>query len=241
MDAHPLERAKTYPYRIPDNSYLLVGGSCQELPRGTPLPDLSGRRPVLACGSNQSPDQLARKFAGWDGDAILVTRAWLEGFDVVYSAHFSSYGAIPATLQRSPGTTVGLSVTWLTPIQLRRMHETEAVGMNYDFGHLEDIALTLVDGDMLDGAFAYVSRRGCLTADGAPIALAAMEAVGRSWPSLNQEQVQARARDQLAPDRPLDRFIAENIDDVDVRRTRTETLSADGHPFAGDGFVRIAV
>jgi hypothetical protein len=241
MDVHPLHRAKAYPYRIPDYSYLLVDGSCQALPRGAPLPDLSGRRPVLACGSNQSPEQLGRKFGGGDGDAILVTRAWLEGFDVVYSAHFSSYGAIPATLQRAPGTTVGLSITWLTPTQLRRMHETESVGLNYDFGHLDDIALTLVDGDLLDGAFAYVSRRGCLTIDGTPVSLAAMEAVGRSWPALHQEQMQAWARDRLAPDRPLDRFIADNIDDMDIRRTRIETLSAGGRPFAYDGFVHIAV
>lgn len=53
--------------------------------------------PVLAIGSNGSPQQLARKFPASrfpDGVLIPVVRAVLEDFDVVYAPLLAAYGAV---------------------------------------------------------------------------------------------------------------------------------------------------
>ncbi|MDA1089456.1 MAG: hypothetical protein O3A85_03970 [Proteobacteria bacterium] len=70
MPPDSLRRAKTYPYDIPLRSYVVAGGSYRELAPCAPAPDIDGCRAVLAVGSNQSPEQLLRKFPGqdWGGD-----------------------------------------------------------------------------------------------------------------------------------------------------------------------------
>ncbi len=104
-------RAKAYPFRVPRASYLLAGGAARHLDPGEVFEDrhLRGRIPVIACGSNRSPDRLIEKYGG-DGDTILVERARLAHFDVVFSAHISGYGSIPATLAASETTRVEVSV-----------------------------------------------------------------------------------------------------------------------------------
>jgi hypothetical protein len=57
-----------------------------------------------------------------------VTPAWLHDRAVVYSAHFTSYGALPATLHRCPGVCTRLCVTWLTATRLELMHRSEGAG-----------------------------------------------------------------------------------------------------------------
>ncbi len=239
MQAETARHATDYPFAIPAESYLLEGGRWSALPGGARAVDLGGRVPVLACGSNQSPEQLARKFADGPRGPIPVTRALLEGFDAVYSAHFSRYGAIPATLQHCPGTTVALSVTWLTPVQERRMHDTEAVGVNYDYGRLEGVTLEVDGGLELHHPLAYVSRWGCLTEGGMPLALAAVDARARRWRALDQTQVLDLVRARLAPGESLETFVAEGAESKDVRRIRTEALSATTQPFSYPGFVPV--
>jgi hypothetical protein len=177
--------------------------------------------------------------AGFIDGPVPVIRAGVTGFDSVYSVHFSRNGSLPATLHQAPGATASLFVNWLTPAQQRRLHETEAVGRNYDFGRLDGIQVRMDDGGVLTHAFAYVGRHGCLISDGAPVALAAVPATGRRWPALTEEQV--LARDRLAPDRPLDDFIRETISQEKTRLARTDTLKSDGRPFSYGGFTRIAV
>ena len=241
MDHDPLRWAKSYPYQIPARSYVLADGGYEELPEGGPLPDLCGRQPVLACGSNQSPERLAHKLAGFIDGPVPVIRARVTGFDSVYSVHFSTSGSIPATLHQAPGATASLFVNWLTPAQQQRLHETEAVGRNYDFGRLDGIQVRMDGGGVLTHAFAYVGRHGCLINDDAPVALAAVPATGRRWPALTEEQVLALARDRLAPDRPLDDFIRETISEEKTRLARTDTLKREGRPFSYGGFTPIAV
>ena len=119
-------RALNYPYSYPAYDFVLDKGSV------APLPDrnsLEGRVPVLAIGSNRSPEQLLRKFG--DQDFLPVTCVKLCDYDVVYAAHIASYGSIPAVLARSPGTIVDIAITWFTKSQLQRMHETEAVSYTH--------------------------------------------------------------------------------------------------------------
>ena len=97
-----LKRALDYPYATPDRSYLYLDGGARELPGAGA--DLSARTPLLSYGANAAPDALARKLAPLPGVEMPVLRSELEDFDVVYSAHVSPYGAVPATLLESPGT-----------------------------------------------------------------------------------------------------------------------------------------
>ena len=71
---------------------------------------LNGRQPVLAVGSNASPKQLDRKFAqsgaANDSEAFVpIVPGTVDDLDVVYAAWVSSYGAVPATVMRSNGST----------------------------------------------------------------------------------------------------------------------------------------
>ena len=205
------------------------------------MPDLSGRRPVLALGSNQSPEQLVRKFKNTDLGPIPVTRAKLRDFDIVYSPHVASYGSIPATLRHSPGTRVTLFVNWLTPSQETRMHDSETATGNYHFGRLDGIELDLEAGQAMTSAFVYSSRRGALSRDGLPVTLAAVKAENRRWPSMTQEEIQDHARNQIEPDQRLDAFVLEAIENLSTRSARTKALMKNSLPFNYHGFTPIEV
>jgi len=226
-----LALAKAYPFFIPEESFLLLDGAVRPL---DPAADglFAGRVPVLAVGSNQSPDQLRRKFAHLPAPvAVPVTRAWLADFDVVYAAHVTRYGSIPGNLCPAPGARVRLSVTWLDPDQLAAMHATEISGGSYVFGRLGGLDLAIDGGPVLREAYGYVSLQGCLRQDGGPIALAAIRAEGRFFPSLSQEAMLERLRRRCGSSRPLDDFILETIADPALRRDRTRRLREDCLPF----------
>jgi len=201
---------------------------------GIPSTEISN----IASGSNQSPRQLARKFDCLEGAPIPVLRSRIENFDSVYSPHFSTYGSIAATMHFSPGVSADLFTTWLDDAQLRRMHDTEALGLNYDFGRLDGIRVEIDGIGDRDQVFAYIGRRGALSHMKQPVALADITARGRAWPAMTQTQVQALARDRLSPGQDLNTFIDENIRHVDIRHERTTCLATDAVPFSHSGFVR---
>ncbi|HEX5983451.1 MAG TPA: hypothetical protein VFY69_04515 [Solirubrobacterales bacterium] len=184
-----LKRALDYPYATPERSYLFRDGEARELPSGGP--DLDGRTPLLAYGANAAPAALARKLAPLPEVELPVLRTELEGFDVVYSAHVSPYGAVPATLHESPGTTAPAFVLHPTPEQLALLAGSEP---NYDLVEVAGIA-------------AFRSKHGCLLIDGSPVALAAVRAAGRTLPELDQPAVLERVRAHLEPDASLEAFI----------------------------------
>jgi hypothetical protein len=117
-----VERAMRYPYAVPARAFAQLGHDTLS-PDDVEV-DLAERTTLLAYGSNGSPEVLGRKLA-LSADPVLVEPAWLHDFDVVYSAHISPYGAIPATLQSSPGTAARVAVLHLTPEQLRLVSATE--------------------------------------------------------------------------------------------------------------------
>ena len=223
-----LARARDYPYDVTERSFLFAGGGVR------PLDEMdshrAGRVAVLAYGSNQSPAQLRRKFG--DDAVIPVQRARMVGFDVVYSAHFTIYGAVAAMLQVAPGTTVSLAVTWLDPAQFAHMTETETRVANYDHKRLERIDLRLDDGTRLTMVDAYVGRRGNLMHDGAPLALEAVRAEGRTHRARTTAAVLELMRDRLAPGHDLDDFILRLVDDADFRHRHTARIGEDARPFA---------
>lgn len=227
MISDPVAHAKSYPFPAPDHCFLYEGGSWRRLNGGF---DRAGRTPVLAAGSNQSPEQLRRKYGHMaDCGPIPAQRGRLADFDVVYAAHLTAYGSVPATFQRSPGTAVTVFVLWLDARQLARMHETEG---NYTYDHLEDIRIVLDAGGTLEAAYAYSSRAGCLNHGGGCASLAEIAARGRRFPALTQVEMLAAVRDRLAPGGPLDPFVRAHIEDRALRQARSAALMRDAHPIA---------
>jgi hypothetical protein len=217
--------AKSYPFPRHDHCYVFEGGRTVRLAPAEAC-DTAGRTPVLAAGSNQSHEQLARKYAGRAG-AIPVWRGRLHDFDVVYAAKFTGYGSVPATFQSSPGTAVTVFVQWLTGDQLQRMHETEG---GYDYDSLTGIRVAFDRGGDLTEAFAYSSSTGALAHGGAPIAIAEISAERRRYKQMTQIEMLEAVRARLAPDVALDAFIAQNLADVNLRAARAAMLHGDALP-----------
>ena len=221
-----LDRARGYPYAIPGGSYTWRGGEVAAFD-----PALrKDRTPVLAIGSNQSPDQLTRKFGG-EGQ-IPVQRARLRDFDIYYSAHITGYGSVPAMLQNAPGAEVTLSVNWLDDRQLDIMHGTELTAAKYRYEVIEDIALALDCGADLDFVHLYVGVNGHLLDDGDAVALSAVPAKGRRPKALTTAEVLEVVRQRFSPRDGADEFVLKLVEDPDFRAACTESISGDAVPFA---------
>ena len=226
--------------RHPDDVIVSITGLLADFGiRDTP--PLSERTPVLAYGSNAAPSQLARKYHHMPDAVIPVFQAFVSDIDVVYSAHLTRYGAIPATLAASPSTILQTSMTWLAADELVAMHESEvgrsgAVPGNYSFGEFRE---SIVSSEVaFDGrpVRAYVSRFGALGLREAPLALAPVSAAHRSFTAYTKKAVLEVARDFLAPKHDLDRFILAAIRDDSTRGEWSRRLRDTAHPVALPGF-----
>ena len=235
-----LFRATAYPYPVPAQSYLFDNEQAEPLPLPADL-DYRNRTPVLAIGSNRSPYQLARKYAGAGSrhHRIPVTRAWLADHDVVFATHMSGYGAIPANLMFVPGMRVRLAVTWLDPEELETMHATEIKGQspNYCYARLDGIRLELDHpgpggARRLDSVTAYVSPFGFMAHEGRPIGLAALEAEGRPHPAATVAQALDHLRRRAKDERRLEDFICGAMEDEALRRRLTALMRETALPFA---------
>ncbi len=221
-----LARAAGYPYEAPLRSFIQRGGETHEL--GATALELDGRRPLLCYGANASPAVLARKLAPLPQEPLPLLRAELAGFDVVYSAHVSPYGAVPATLQASPGTTTPVFVAFASTEQEELLTATEP---NYELRRLHDPELRVDGFGRIDGVDAYLSRHGCLALDGSAVALAAVEAAGRQLPALEEMEVLERVRQILAPELELEAFVATGLD-PGLAAARTAVLRGGAIPLA---------
>lgn len=220
-----LVRAAGYPYDITAHSFTFVHGA--EAAFDPALRE--GRRPVIGYGSNQSPQRLRQKY-GTDHEPIPVQRAWLSDHDVVYSAHFSSYGSLPAALRHVPGTRVAVAVNWLSDAELEIMHPTEID--SYDFAHLDNLDLHLDDGSVLKRAFAYLSFRGHVGDGVQPFSLQEVASENRQYPVLGQREALSLMRDRIAPNDDLANFVRAHISDSKLRDTRVVELERMALPVA---------
>lgn len=222
-----LARARGYPYAAPGHSYCYRGGAVAAFDPAA----RAGRTPVLACGSNRSPERLRQKF-GADAE-IPVETAVLADHDAVFSAHISRYGAVPATIHGAPGTRVSLAVTWLDDAQLEVMHQSEVGAWNYRVVALDGALVTLDSGGEPAQVLAYASRRGHFVHDGGAVALSAVQAEGRRVPEMTGAQVLDEVHRRFARDADPDAFIMRLVQDADYRRSCTAALAADAGPVAG--------
>lgn len=207
-----------YPYAVPARTFAQLGHETLS-PDDVEI-DLAGRTTLLAYGSNGSPEVLGRKLA-LSADPVLIEPAWLHDYDVVYSAHISPYGAVPATLQRSPGTAVRVAVLHLTPEQLTLLSATEP---NYEAITLEEVRCELGDGVVRSELSAYLSRHGCLLVDGAEVALIAVPARERRFTEMSEPQVLEHLRATLAPEESIDSFVLANVADPSLAQERSARL-----------------
>ena len=232
-DLDPVERAMGYPYAIPACSYVFDKAGWRPAEIDGAL--TAGRHPVLACGSNRAPDQLARKYFDFDAVTIPVQRGWLRDFDVVYAAHITGYGSVSACPMPAPGVRVEVSVTWLSDDLMARMHETEGRGYSYDYAVLPGLDLALEGGGALNEVYAYIHRGGALNAGGRLVGLAEIAARGRPWPSWPQPRAIAEVHRRLGHTGTVEDFIRENAAERALCIAREAVLQQDAHAFAYDG------
>ena len=212
------QRALGYPYPAPREPFVQLGHRTLD-PAEFEI-DRDARTPVLAYGSNAAPQVLSRKLSLSD-QPVLVEPARVGGFDVVYSAHISPYGAVPATLQRSPGTEVQVHVIYMTSAQMGVVSATEP---NYEPTLLEGIECRLEGGEEPSELSAYVSRHGCLLLDGSEAALSAVPAIGRTFAALSEPEAMERVRASLCPGETLETFVLSNVTDPTLSQTRFAQL-----------------
>jgi hypothetical protein len=217
-----VRRALTYPYPAPPESFLLVGG--ETLPIDAVELDLAERVALLAYGSNAAPEVLRRKL-DTGSEPLAAVRGSLGGFDVVYSAHVSAYGAVPATLWRSEGAELPVFVLFLTQAQAQAVAATEP---NYELERLEGARCAL--GELSDptGLSAYISRHGPLLRGGAPLAVAEIDTRGRTLPALGQRAAIEAVRRTVRPAWPLERFIVESASRPELPPRWTAALRSNG-------------
>lgn len=230
FDLDPLVRAKTYPYDIPRHSYLFEDGDFRAV--GDLSAHTAGLTPIIACGSNRAPAQLARKYRDFAHVSIPVERAWVADFDVVYAAHITGYGSVAANLQHVPSARVEVSITWLADALLARMDATEGRGHSYDLARLTGLSLATEGGRLMTEAYAYVYRGGCLRHDGDHAGIAEIAAEGRPYGAFTQPEIQRHVHARLGAAADLDVFIHGNIRDKALRAAREARLQEDALPFA---------
>ena len=222
--ASRLARARGYPYPYPGRSYVWQSGDVTDFDLGM----TEGRTAVLAVGSNRAPSRLDQKYIGKYEVPIPVQHARLKDFDIVYAAHLTRYGSVPAMLQRAPGTTVELAVTWLDDEQLEIMHATEG---GYYYAEIEGVDLTYDDGTRADSVHLYVGREGHLVHEAQPVALIEIDGEDRPHAARNTAQVLEIVHQRVAPDMPHDDFILRVIEDTGFRRDCSSQMSEDAVPF----------
>lgn len=228
------ERANDYPYEAPPHSYLMDGDSYAEV-AGFTKAELEGRVAVLSVGSNRAPQQLLRKFAG--KARLCVTRAVVKNCDIIHSACFSYYGAVPCSAHPCEGTDIMLNAVWLTADQLQIMHDTEAVGIAYDYCRWDEGAVEILDAPPPEAVYGYATRLGSLLdGEGHPFGLSALPAIGRQFTPLSQ----AGARTKLYQKLPASlqeedeaRFIERLIADKAYRLDVNDRLAALSAPIEG--------
>ena len=201
--------------REPGGDVVALGGYCDSL--GIARERIPAE-PValLSYGANASCAELARKLAGHD-PVVPVALTEVGDLDVVFSAHASPRGGLGAAVQRSPGTWIEVSITYLHPDLLPLIDATEE---NYDRIAMPARAVEF-----------YVSKHGCLVLDGSEVALAAVRARGRRFPEMSTLDAVEAVRGLLAPDVPLERFVHENATDAELRAQRTTVLRETARPF----------
>lgn len=227
-------RALGYPWERPATSYVLRSEEVQLLDAIDPEERASivggfteDRHPILSFGGNGAPSWLTQKFAHFPDEVdrtALVLIGELHDFDVGAAASLAPIGYMPATLFASPGTVVRAAIVWATAAQVAQLTWSE---IPYRFGRLDDARFAMDEADVaVDEIFAYIHRLGSFCIDGAPVALAAVPATGRTAIAMTQEQLlDVAARLVLGPDARAEKLVRAIFEDMaGVTAKASETI-----------------
>ena len=225
------DRAAIYPYEAPLTDYVIEQGQCRPFAEADKK-ELAGRVAVLSVGSNRAPQQLMRKF-GQDA-RCFVSAVTLHDCDIIHSACFSYYGAVPCTAHPSLGTSIQLNAIWLTQDELQIMHDTEAVGTAYDFCVWDEGAVEFHNIEAPEIVYGYSSRLGALCdEEGAPLALSKLPASARRFSPTSQIEARQKLYAKL-PDalRLADEagFMKKLVSDKAFRKQVNDTLLQKAQP-----------
>jgi hypothetical protein len=156
-----------------DGGPLAIGASGPELSVGGALAmagaaPIGSRYPVVSFGSNSAPAQLRDKFAALTpaNKVIPVTRGFLGGLSLGYSAHVAAPGYVPYVLvDNGSRSALPVFVLWLDAFQLAVMNGTEP---NYRLVAVpaDRYPLTLDTGQVITRFSAYKGRWGALRVPG---------------------------------------------------------------------------
>lgn len=179
---------RKYPFPTTVNGFHLLNRETTDYHGPPPVHD---RNPVLAIGSNASPEQLVRRGL----DDVYATSFALKDHVVVYAARVSRQGYVPATLAKSPGTTVFLKMLWLTPAQewfLDKYERPEPNNLGY-----QKLTLTKEYTPDLPPVSYYDVAAGPLLIEGEPSALVGTTAMDTVFKRRTQLQVMELVSQQM--------------------------------------------
>jgi hypothetical protein len=256
-----VEYAKQYPFGRPGYSYLFIDGEIKPINHFDPQnwnqcaleePGLQGPAlssflnkisknkirplgeyiPVISAGSNASPDRLVQKYQSQKQQVVIpVIRGTINDFVSVYSAHFTRYGSIAATMQHSSGAQSEVYVSYLDPDHLKIMHSTESLGSHYAFAKIKEIEVKLGDDLTLNEAYLYVTLGGCLFFENSFVALSEVENKNSEFINLTQSEILAKAFEVLGGADSLDNFILKVINSINFRSQCTQQIRNYSKPF----------
>jgi hypothetical protein len=255
-------RAVSYPYHVPCGPFMLTGAGCLPLNPETYalLKDLrhsadppregdvqlfleamqAGDRlgkdllPVLAAGSNASPEQLGRKLAGTSDFAIPLLHGHVRGWSSVYSGHVTRYGAVPATLFPDTHATTRLHCLLIPRRLLRLFNESEGPqyklqtlpGASFFTAGLETSAqLEIVE------PLAYFSVRGAMrfssgTSSASPLRLAQVPTEGSEFAAASELQALTLLHTMTRQTTNVWRFIHRLVVDDQFRNECNDYIAA---------------
>ena len=181
---------------------------------------------ILSYGSNSAKSQLIDKFKNED-EKIYGIDATLEGYDVVFGAHVSRKGYVPATLASSSKTSVPCHILLLTDGQLGILNVSE--GIKYKTYELEKVKGVIklkhpFEDKAIEEVKTYFLKNNYLLSNGNPIALSVVQASDRIWPDKTEKELLSflAKRENLS----CDAFVKKLKDDGSFREGIKESLGS---------------
>lgn len=165
-----------YPWPVPASTGQVTATGFDESP-ALDAHLLTGRTPVVAVGSNASPQVLRDKLRAHLEAGVPIQPVRVSGLSVGHSAHISRPGFVAAAPARTPGRNADVCLTWLTTDQLTVIDATEP---NY---HRRKLPATtvLADSGPVTGAQIYDSKHGVLADRGGQVLPLRAQAGVTAW------------------------------------------------------------
>lgn len=218
-----IQRALNYPYPWNGKSYVFFNG--YHHPVDKPHDQLRQKRtPVLAYGSNRSAEQLHRKFGTVTAEnGIFVEACQLSGFDIIHSAHITSYGSIPAAILPHEKVIVEIAITWLNREQLIIMDASENTGITYGRERITE-SVQFSDGYVCNKVEVYQSTHGPLKVNNKIVSHSNVSANGRKMNEMTNIDLLHLTHQNFCPDLTFNKFVMQTITDNGFRANISNRL-----------------